>query len=229
MKFENLKKYCSIKALVFDLDGTLIDTMRYFGMVASEVINKYYGIDKEEAKKMYFETSGIPFFQQLEVLFPGDKRNSVASEEYEKNKLYYFFKEPFPEDALNVLKTIKKSFPRFVLVVSSNNFENLVKKYIIENRIMVFDEILGFRGGFSKGKDHFEYIMKKYNFKKENLVFIGDSWWDAKVAIDNGINFIAITKTFSSRDWKEKFPDILIINSFEEILDILRGVEKCRQ
>ena len=229
MKFENIEKYCTIKAIVFDLDGTLIDTMRYFGMVASDVINKYYGIEKEKAKKMYFETSGIPFFQQLEVLFPKDERNDLAAKEYEENKLYYFFKEPFSNDILQTLEEIKRRFPNFILAVSSNNFEELVKKYMADNKVFVFDEILGFREGFSKGKDHFEYIMRKYDLERKNIVFIGDSWWDAKVALDNGIEFIAITRTFPKEEWKEKFPNVLVLESFDEILDLLRGVEECRQ
>ena len=226
---QNYKYYCKIKAIVFDLDGTLIDTMKYFGKVASQVMNKYYGVPIDEAKKLYFETSGVPFFQQLEIIFPGDSRNEKAANEYEKRKLKFFFSEHFSPELLKILREIRKKFPDFIIAVSSNNFEHLVKEYMRKNNLDVFDEVLGYRENFAKGKDHFKYLMDKYNLKGDEIVFIGDSWWDAKVAIDNGVKFIALTRTFPRNEWEKKFPNILVVDNFNEIIYFLEEVSKCRQ
>ncbi len=223
------QEYCGTKAIVFDLDGTLIDTMKYFGEVASEVINKYYDIPIEKAREMYFETSGVPFFQQLEMMFPDDERNSKAAEEYEKNKLSFFFNEPFSPVLRDILSNAKKEYPEFIFVVSSNNFENLVREYMKKYNVDVFDEILGFREGFSKGKDHFSFISELYGLKEEEIVFIGDSWWDAKMALDNNIPFMGISTTFTLKEWVEKYPDITVIEDFKELFDFLEVIRKCRQ
>ena len=60
--------------LVFDLDGTLIDTMGDYADKAAALIRDHYGTPKDEARRRYFETSGVPFEQQLEQIFPGDDR-----------------------------------------------------------------------------------------------------------------------------------------------------------
>ncbi len=221
---------CGVRVIVFDLDGTLIDTMRYFGNIASKVINKYYGIPIPKAREMYFETSGVPFFQQLEMMFPGDMRNKKAAEEYEEKKLEFFFNEPFPGELGNILRELRKRFPQLVFVVSSNNFDNLVNDYMEKYGTKeIFDEILGFKEGFAKGKDHFDYIIRKYSVSKDEIVFIGDSWWDAKMALDNEVKFMAVTNTFPKEDWLKKFPEIPVIEDFQELIDILEEVSKCKQ
>jgi len=221
--------YCGIRAIVFDLDGTLIDTMKHFGEVASKVIHKYYGVPVDEAKRLYFETSGVPFFQQLEIIFPGDRRNQVAAKEYEERKLESFFNEPFSDEILKILCEIKKKYPYIIMAVSSNNFENLVKEYMRKNGVDVFDEVLGYRDDFAKGDDHFEYLMDKYKLKKDEIVFIGDSWWDAKIAINSGVKFIAYTRTFHRHNWERNYPDVLVIDEFGELIPFIEGVLKCKQ
>ncbi len=221
--------YCGVRAIVFDLDGTLIDTMRYFGEVASEVINKYYGISKSKARDMYFETSGVPFFQQLEIMFPGDSRNKDAAEEYERNKLKFFFSEPFSEELKSVLREVKLRYPGFLFAVSSNNFENLVREYMERHGVEVFDEVLGFRENFAKGRDHFNYLMNRYGLSKDEIVFIGDSWWDAEMALSNGVRFLGITTTFSKEEWMDRYPEQVVIEGFEELFEFLEVLSKCRQ
>lgn len=226
---KNYMQFCGVKAVVFDLDGTLIDTMKYFGEVASAVINKYYGVPIEKAKEMYFETSGIPFFQQLEVMFPGDKRNSAAAEEYERNKTKFFFDEDFPEELKRILRETKREYPQFIFVVSSNNFENLVKEYMKRHNVDVFDEVLGYRDNFAKGNDHFSYIEKKYGLIRREIMFIGDSWWDAEMALTNNVKFLAITTTFDRNIWKEKYGYIPVIEDFRQLKDVFEVITKCRQ
>ncbi|NQS90678.1 HAD family hydrolase [Patescibacteria group bacterium] len=210
----------NIKAILFDFDGTLVDTMGCFGEIASELMNKYYGLPVGEAKEKYFLTSGDPFFQQLEVLFPGDPKNHKVAEEYEKRKIKGFSSTKFPKATLEALKKIKEHHANIKLVLSSNNFQNLVDDFITRHRIDIFDLILGYRNNFSKGKEHFEHIKNHFGLQNSELLFIGDSLSDAKRAIDNYIAFIAFMGTFSQEDWKNKYPDIVTISSIKEINDL---------
>ena len=47
-----------MRLIVFDFDGTLVDTMEAYAEKASELIEKFYGVPREKARKMYLETSG---------------------------------------------------------------------------------------------------------------------------------------------------------------------------
>ena len=65
------------KAYLFDFDGTLVDTMGGFADIAGRVINGFHPhISFEAARRRYLETSGIPFFQQLEIICPEDPTNA---------------------------------------------------------------------------------------------------------------------------------------------------------
>lgn len=217
-----------IKSIIYDFDGTLVDTMGGFGEIASLLINKYYGIPIDKAKKKYFITSGIPFFQQLEKIFPNNDMNSMVAEEYEEKKLDGFFSTHLPQKTINFLFHLKNKYTDLKLVVSSNNFQNLVENFITKNNIHIFDLILGYKENFSKGKDHFNYVKKYFGFRNTELLFIGDSLLDAKRAIDNKIQFIAYSGTFNYEYWKKKFPDIKVISKIEEI-DNFFGDNNCKQ
>jgi beta-phosphoglucomutase-like phosphatase (HAD superfamily) len=55
---------------MWDFDGTLVDTMPSHTKLASEVINKHFGLPKEKAKQEYLKTTGSPFDIQLKMIFP---------------------------------------------------------------------------------------------------------------------------------------------------------------
>ena len=75
------------KAIVFDFDGTLVDTMQIFADVASRLIFEHYGLDKDAARQKYFETSGLPFCKQIEIIFPGHSSNEKVASTYEVEKI----------------------------------------------------------------------------------------------------------------------------------------------
>ena len=58
------------------------------------------------ARRLYLETSGIPFFQQLEVIFPNDPANAATAEEFERIKLEGYFDEPLFDDAADTVGAI---------------------------------------------------------------------------------------------------------------------------
>ncbi len=213
-----IMNYRNVKLVMFDLDGTLINTMQGFADVAAEVINQNYGIDKETARKDYLRTSGIPFFQQLEELFPNNKINPKASDEFEEKKLETFYSEQFPRDTINCVNKLREK--NILVAVSSNNYQEFVDKFITD-KDLVFDYVLGFKEGFAKGKDHFDFLIKSTKLSKENILFIGDSLKDAERAFKNGVKFIGKSGTFTKEEFLEKFPHITVINRLTQLIYIL--------
>src|SRR5690349_24162511 len=87
MKQASQPRLATPRAVLFDLDGTLIDTMQTFADVAAGVMVEHHGMDRATARAAYLTTSGIPFFKQLEVIAPGDARNAAAAAEFEREKV----------------------------------------------------------------------------------------------------------------------------------------------
>ncbi len=206
------------RALLFDFDGTLVDTMEGFADIAGEVIHQFHPeISFEEARRRYLETSGVPFFQQLEIILPGDPTNSKKAAIFEETKKEGFFRSTFSKEVRFVITQLRE---RGILVgVSSNNFQYLIKQFI-EREGLQFDIVLGFKDGFEKGKHHFEYVLHHFQLKKDELTFVGDSLKDAEKAISNDISFIGLCGTFTKEQFLDKYPDIITINSLQELLEI---------
>src|SRR6195952_2583028 len=74
------------RALLCDLDGTLIDSMPTLADLATEVMESIYGTPKILARELYLATCGLPFVKQLEEIYPGDPRNPGASDLFEGRK-----------------------------------------------------------------------------------------------------------------------------------------------
>ncbi len=208
------------KALLFDFDGTLVDTMEGFADIAGEVIHRFHPeISFEEARRKYLETSGVPFFQQLEIILPGDPTNDQKATIFEETKKDGFFRSTFSEEVRFVINELRRM--GFIVGVSSNNFQYLIEQFIAREGLQ-FDIVLGFKNGFEKGKQHFEYVITHFSLQKEDLTFVGDSLKDAEKAISNNVQFIGLCGTFSREQFLQKYPNIVTIESLKELLSCVQ-------
>jgi phosphoglycolate phosphatase-like HAD superfamily hydrolase len=206
------------KAYLFDFDGTLIDTMDGYANIAGTVINRYHPeVSFDEARRRYLETSGVPFFQQLEILFPGNTTNAEKARIFEETKKEGFFSERFSDDVRYTINTLRER--GFIAGVSSNNFQDLIDRFV-ERESLEFDVVLGYRNGFEKGKTHFDYVMRKFSLKEDELTFVGDSLKDAERAIGSNIHFIGLCGTFRKRDFHEIDDTIITISNIKELLKL---------
>src|SRR5687767_11738710 len=99
-----LSKY---KFIIFDFDGTLIDSMKGFATDAAHLISTLYNCSPEWAYQQYHQTSGRPFPKQMESLFPNDKRNNKVIEEFSDRKKKHYNEIKFHSSTLNMLSWLK--------------------------------------------------------------------------------------------------------------------------
>ncbi|MBT3181287.1 MAG: HAD hydrolase-like protein [Deltaproteobacteria bacterium] len=208
------------KAIIFDFDGTIVDSMEAFADIASEVIPKHYGTSKEEARKLYIKTSGLPFFQQLEQIFPDHPANATAAEEYENTKKKDYLDKPAFDDVLSAIEELKKHGIK--TIVSSNNFQELVDTHVDKIGVQ-FDMVLGFKENFAKGEDHFAHIEDALKIRRDEMIFVGDSIKDGERAKTSGISFIGREGTFDASDFKREFPEVTTISTLSELKNIITG------
>lgn len=203
--------------IIFDFDGTLVDTMQIFADVASHLISENYGIEKEEARRLYFKTSGLPFKEQLEIIFPNNEKNAGVALAYEAEKNDATQDIKITDESFASLQALKNS--DYDLIISSNNFQYNIDNFVINNELTNFFALqLGFRDGFGKGRDHFGHIKNELGVDDNSMLFIGDSLNDYKLAKENKIDFIGKIGTFSEADFHELSKEIRCIRSISELI-----------
>ncbi|MFX1508020.1 MAG: HAD family hydrolase, partial [Promethearchaeota archaeon] len=113
----------------------------------------------------------------------------------------------------------------YLLGISSGTIESIIVEYLHKQGLNIIDDILGWRPGFEKGKDHFNYVKAKYKLSSSNIVFIGDSLNDAKRARSESIPFIGRKGMFHEEDFKKIIQKTPVISSLLEVKGVLKTWE----
>lgn len=187
-----------VKAVLFDFDGTVIDTMEEYAEAAARIISEETGIPAEEAKKKYLSTAGRDFPSQLRLMgIEGEEALKIYQRFLdEKNKILQ--RSRISPHAVELTKSLKSR--GIIAAVSTNNECELVFRI---PGIEAFDEVLCFDGKeFRKGEQHLKAILSKYNLKKEDIVFIGDSDYDIVTYSSLGIRCLKTRGIFDENEEK---------------------------
>lgn len=189
------------KVIVFDLDGTIVDSMGYLANFAGKLINDAYGLSLAISKRLFLLTSGIPFCEQMELLFPGKEKNNEIVAEFEHLKEENMLKYSLYPETWEVFQELANK--GYKLAISSSNAQHIIENYLEYSGLKV-DLVCGYKNKkFGKGKPHFEAIMKYFAVGADKLIFVGDSQKDYERAKGNSIEFIARAGTFTVEELKE--------------------------
>ena len=211
--------------IIFDLDGTLLNTLEDLHACFNKAITKY-GYPKrtlEEIKS--FVGNGIK--KAIERALPSN------IEESELNKIVNYFRSYYEEHMLErtkpydgiigMLEELKAN--NYKLAVVSNKYDAAVKE-LCKN---YFGKYIDIAIGESKGvrkKPEIDGVMKaikELNSSIDNSIYIGDSDVDIKTAKNVGIPCISVL-------WGFRDKDFLIKNGgkffAEKPKDIIKIIEK---
>ncbi|MBL9013570.1 MAG: HAD hydrolase-like protein [Myxococcales bacterium] len=211
-----------IRAVMFDLDGTLIDTMGGFADLAAEVMQKRLGLELASARRRYLETSGIPFRQQLEVIAPGHAENQASSDEFETRKRAVCDATVMDAETIAGLEALRVLGLK--LIVSSNGAQHFVDEFAVREAFK-FDLALGFEAAknMAKGAPHVAHTRRELGLEVSELLFCGDSLKDGELADACGIPFVGRTGTFTREDFLRRDPAGAAVDSIPELARLLRA------
>ena len=213
-----------VDAVILDFDGTVADTMGFLTETAASLLSAGYGMPTDRARKAYIETSGLPFVQQMEIIFPGDPRNAGTVRHFENTKRENLMSFSLYPDAIPAISDIRRNGIK--VCVSSSNQEDLIRE-LLRSRGLEVDLVMGFRPGFEKGRDHFDFAGSVCSTEPARLVFVGDSHRDGLTARSAGIRFIARTGLLDAGQIRDLLPGVPVVDSLLELPPLL-GIKKAQ-
>jgi phosphoglycolate phosphatase len=206
-------------AVMFDFDGTIVDTMHEYGRIASQEIYELYDVEKETARQLYLETSGVPFFQQLEIIFGEDSRNDICSRKFEARKAVFLENVRLSSNTNQVLRRIRSL--GLSIAITSNNYQTILDKFIARYQNL-FDLVLGFSEQYSKGPSQFSRVIDTFGVDRRHVLFVGDSISDARKALAFGVDFVAISGTLKPEAFSFLFPSVPVIQDLIQLEKLLQ-------
>ncbi len=205
------------RALLCDLDGTLIDSMPTLADLATDVMEATYGTPRLLARELYVATCGLPFVKQLEEIYPGDPRNAGASDTFEGRKPERCDQIRMPAETRRALERMR-SFGVKIAVSSNNGVANVAT--FARNAAFPFDLVLGFGDGLAKGRPHLDATTRAFGVGRQEMLFVGDSLHDGEIAEREGIPFVGVATTFSPERFSLRFPRVPVIRRFSALPDL---------
>lgn len=192
-----------MKTIIFDLDGTLLDTLADLAASANHTIEKMgYPTHPLESYR-YFVGNGVP--KLLERCLPEDKRSEenilTARELFSGYYNVHFADKTKPYEGVpELLGSLKKSGVK--MAVASNKSDeftqSIVKKFFGD----IFDMVQGGKADVPKkpAPDIAFGIMERLGAVSENTYFAGDSNVDMYTAKNAGLTAIGCLWGFRTKE-----------------------------
>lgn len=207
------------KAVLFDIDGTLLDAWDFiFDSVKNSVaIHKLPDLTEENIKKAI----GKPLAEFYEVLMPGIDPVLLSQTHREFQEKNFHLIKPFAKTK----QTLKKLKDRgFLIAAVSNRIRKSVLHSLKLAKISGFFDVIVSADDVNNPKPHQEHLLvalKKLKVKPDNSYMVGDTDQDILAGKNANIKTIGVTYGFLGKDIIKHNPDYLI-DDIEELVGILK-------
>lgn len=210
-----------IRAVIFDLDGTLLYTLDDLKDSVNYALKQCNLKERTLDEIRTFVGNGI--YKLIERAVGANKEQLEKCFEvfkYHYNKNCNNTTKPYK----NVIETLKKLKEKDIkLAILSNKADFAVKNLTNIYFKNLIDISMGENKKYAKKPDSTAclYILEKFNVKKEEAIFVGDSEVDLQTAKNAGIRCLSASWGYKEKEFLAKSGANIIINSIEEILNFV--------
>lgn len=213
-----------IKVCIFDLDGTVSNTINSIAYFANNALNKagFPSIETDVYKKIVGNGAKILVERMLKTVGADASYYDVVADEYNTkyDDNFLYLTEPY-EGILDMLNALKDMGIK-VAILSNKPHETTVKiaDALFSNKLI--DICYGGRKDVALKPDPvgvFE-IMDKFGVSKDECLYIGDTATDMKTGKSAGVYTIGVLWGFREREELETNGADAIVSHPDEIVDI---------
>ena len=216
-----------IKAAVFDLDGTVLDTVSSIAYFCNEAMKKF-GIEPESVENYkYHAGNGAKLLVHRAL----SAKNADTEENF--NRVFPFYMESYDKNPAyktehfkglpEVLKKMKEK--GIALGIVSNKPESTVREVLPEFfPDGFFKYVYGSLGKMPLKPDPTAvlHIMENENAKPDEVLYVGDSGVDMKTGKNAGVFTIGVSWGFRPREELVENGADVVIDKPEELLNFIK-------
>ncbi len=215
-----------MKAIIFDLDGTLLNSLTDIAESVNSILSKNNLPEHPISAYNYFVGYGIEKLVENALPKDFDKNNfssflTDVKTEYKKRQIL----KTKPYDGITeMLKELnKRKISISILSNKPDEFTKLVVNHFFAD--IKFDIVLGSRTNVPKkpNPQAVYEIINELNITKENFFFVGDTATDMQTSVNGGITGIGVSWGFREVAELNSSGAKFIIDEPEEIFDVIYG------
>lgn len=203
------------KLLIFDLDGTLINTLEDLNHATNVGLEKYgYPVRSVEQAR---NDIGNGVKKLIERSIPGGIDNPDYLKVFNEFRSYYIshyfdYSKPY-QNTQETLSFLKKQ--GYKLAVVSNKFDEGAKKLVTTFFPDIFDVIQGSIESlnYKPHPDLVNKVLKELNIESKDALYIGDTEVDYQTAINSSLEVALVTYGYRTKEQllkKIKNPPVFI-------------------
>ncbi len=212
-----------IKAVLFDLDGTLVDSITDLADSVNSALLRFNLPKREYAEFNAFVGNGIA--KMVERAMPEDKSlfDDVLKTFYEIYAQHCADNTVAYGGMPQLVRTLSEKGIKKAVI--TNKTQEMAEKVVKSAYGGAFDIIFGKREGFplKPEPDSAFAVMKELSVKPEECIFLGDSGVDIKTGINCGAVPVGVLWGYRTREEILKSGAGYVINKPCELLEIIDG------
>ena len=221
------RPFDSIRAIIFDMDGTLIDTIDLYHAILRDIM-EFLGMELTLSRELLFET--LSQGKKLsDIIFPPDMKNRIMTVEQFSTLAMNAFKEIFSRGDVDLIDGVQPLFEElthrgFRLAIVTSSMTEVIVPFLKAKMLHPYLNCVLGRAEVPRLKplpDPLLKCMEILNVQPRESIYVGDSAVDIQAGKAAGAWTVGVlTGTSNLSRLKAEAPDT-ILNSVGDLLTIL--------
>lgn len=213
-----------MKTIVFDLDGTLVNTIKDIGNAMNMAL-RFYGLEENDLEEyVNFVGKGIIHLTSCAIGFDRLNDDILYKVLNKYNEIYTdkctYYSKPYNDMELVLDELIKKGYK---LAVISNKPDRETKKVIKHFFNDRFIYVAGAKKEVERkpNKEAMTILTKELNIDISDVIYVGDSHFDAEFAINSGCPYFLFDYGYEKKEILYTYNPIAFLKMPSDLLKYL--------